>query len=150
LNKQGNLNEFFDITAGSGTYAPRKRHGYASKRLQHVVSEFRSAQAKYQDRGVSPSTAPDEEGADIADAHVKKRAKTATRTKGKNRAVKNSKASRSSSKSRTSPNSESDSEGDMYQGERGAQESPPPLRVELRPRRKGTNSDGIPMRTAHQ
>lgn len=41
LNKQGNLNEFFDVSAGSGTYAPRKRQAYASKRLQQVVSDFR-------------------------------------------------------------------------------------------------------------
>lgn len=42
MNKQGNLNEFLDVSAGSGTYAPRKRQVYSSKRLQQVVSEFRS------------------------------------------------------------------------------------------------------------
>jgi len=47
MNKQGNLNEFFDISAGSGTYAPRKRQAYSSKRLQQVVSEFRSEKAKF-------------------------------------------------------------------------------------------------------
>ncbi|TFK33242.1 hypothetical protein BDQ12DRAFT_691478 [Crucibulum laeve] len=41
LNKQGNLNEYFDVTAGSGTFAPRKRQAYTSKRLQQVVSDFR-------------------------------------------------------------------------------------------------------------
>ncbi|KAK7033213.1 hypothetical protein R3P38DRAFT_2619130 [Favolaschia claudopus] len=40
LNKQGDLNGFFDI-AGSGTVAPRKRQAYSSKRLQQVVSDFR-------------------------------------------------------------------------------------------------------------
>ncbi|KAL0065080.1 DNA repair protein rad2 [Marasmius tenuissimus] len=41
LNKQGNLNEFFDVSGGGGTLAPRKRQAYASKRLQAVVSDFR-------------------------------------------------------------------------------------------------------------
>jgi DNA excision repair protein ERCC-5 len=36
------LNDFFDITGGSGTYAPRNRQAYASKRLQQVVNDFRS------------------------------------------------------------------------------------------------------------
>ncbi|KAJ6576602.1 PIN domain-like protein [Mycena vulgaris] len=40
LNKQGDLNGFFDVT-GSGTVAPRKRQAYTSKRLQQVVSDFR-------------------------------------------------------------------------------------------------------------
>lgn len=46
MNKQGNLNEFFDVSAGSGTYAPRKRQAYSSKRLQQVVSEFRNEKTK--------------------------------------------------------------------------------------------------------
>ena len=41
LNRQGNLNEFLDISAGSGTHAPRKGRTYESKRLQQVISEFR-------------------------------------------------------------------------------------------------------------
>jgi len=44
LNKQGVLNEFLDISAGSGTHAPRQRYRYASKRLQQVVSDFRKQQ----------------------------------------------------------------------------------------------------------
>lgn len=41
LNRQGNLNEFLDISAGSGTHAPKKSRAYESKRLQQVISEFR-------------------------------------------------------------------------------------------------------------
>ncbi|KAF5391685.1 hypothetical protein D9757_002398 [Collybiopsis confluens] len=41
VNRQANLNNFFDISSGSGTAAPRKRQAYASKRLQQVVSDFR-------------------------------------------------------------------------------------------------------------
>ncbi|KAF8896462.1 hypothetical protein BD779DRAFT_1496047 [Infundibulicybe gibba] len=44
LNKQGNLNDFFEISSGSGTLAPRKRQAYASKRLQQVVADFRKKQ----------------------------------------------------------------------------------------------------------
>lgn len=46
MNKQGNLNDFFDVTSGNGTYAPRKRQAYASKRLQQVVSDWRREQQK--------------------------------------------------------------------------------------------------------
>jgi len=41
LNRQGNLNDFLDISAGSGTHAPRKNRAYESKRLQQVISDFR-------------------------------------------------------------------------------------------------------------
>jgi len=44
LNKQGDLNEFFDISSGSGTRAPRQRQAYASRRLQQVISDFRKQQ----------------------------------------------------------------------------------------------------------
>ncbi|KAF5382018.1 hypothetical protein D9615_004449 [Tricholomella constricta] len=41
LNKQSNLTEFFDLSAGNGTYAPKNRQAYTSKRLQNVVDDFR-------------------------------------------------------------------------------------------------------------
>lgn len=41
LNRQNNLNEFLDISAGSGTHAPKRSRAYESKRLQQVISEFR-------------------------------------------------------------------------------------------------------------
>lgn len=44
MNKQGNLNEFLDISAGSGTHAPRQSRAYQSKRLQQVISDFRKRQ----------------------------------------------------------------------------------------------------------
>ncbi|KDR78874.1 hypothetical protein GALMADRAFT_137860 [Galerina marginata CBS 339.88] len=44
LNKQSNLNDFLDLSAGSGTHAPRKRQAYQSKRLQQVISDFRHRQ----------------------------------------------------------------------------------------------------------
>lgn len=35
-----------DISAGSGTHAPRQRQAYASKRLQQVISDFRKRQKR--------------------------------------------------------------------------------------------------------
>ncbi|KAJ3850694.1 hypothetical protein EV368DRAFT_44752 [Lentinula lateritia] len=55
LNRQGNLNVFFDVSAGSGTAAPRKRQAYASKRLQQVVSDFRK---KRKSAGASTTVEP--------------------------------------------------------------------------------------------
>jgi len=46
LNKQSNLTGFFDISSGSGTYAPRKRQAYTSKRLQNVVDDFRKKRGR--------------------------------------------------------------------------------------------------------
>lgn len=46
MNRQGNLNSFFDVVPGSGLHAPRKRQAYGSKRLQQVVTDFRNQQAK--------------------------------------------------------------------------------------------------------
>ena len=38
------METYFDASIGSGTYAPRKRAPYASKRLQKVVTDFRKQQ----------------------------------------------------------------------------------------------------------
>ncbi|THH13045.1 hypothetical protein EW146_g7122, partial [Bondarzewia mesenterica] len=62
LNRQGNLNEYFEVTVGDGAFAPRKRNAYASKRLQQVVNDFRNEQAKLRKSGSasagSSSTSP--------------------------------------------------------------------------------------------
>ncbi|KAJ7773400.1 hypothetical protein B0H16DRAFT_1512227 [Mycena metata] len=72
LNKQGNLDGFFDIT-GSGTIAPRKRQAYASKRLQQVVSDFRKKR-KHGSQSPAASTAENSQSED-EDLPVKKKAK---------------------------------------------------------------------------
>ncbi|EMD34053.1 hypothetical protein CERSUDRAFT_107818 [Gelatoporia subvermispora B] len=70
VNRQGNLNSFFDLPIGGESHAPRKRQAYASKRLQQVVSDFRKEQAKARSRESSASASgqdaspdPDEEEA---------------------------------------------------------------------------------------
>ncbi|KAH8829812.1 PIN domain-like protein [Flagelloscypha sp. PMI_526] len=59
LAKQGNLNEFFDISAGSGTLAPRQRQAYSSKRLQQVISDYRKTKNGGKKRGLSSSPQDD-------------------------------------------------------------------------------------------
>lgn len=44
MNKQSNLTEFFDVSAGMGAFVPKKRQAYTSKRLQNVVADFRKQQ----------------------------------------------------------------------------------------------------------
>ena len=58
-NRQGNLTSFFDIAPGSGSYAPRKRQPYGSKRLQQVVTDFQKQQAKRK-TGSTSTAVPDE------------------------------------------------------------------------------------------
>ena len=60
MNKQGDLNEFMDISSGSGTRAPRQRQAYASRRLQQVISDFRKQQksGSITPGSRSPSRAP--------------------------------------------------------------------------------------------
>lgn len=132
VNKQGNLNEYFD--AGSGTYAPRKRQAFASKRLQKVVSDFRKK------RKNSASPAPELE----TEAPTRKKAKTGGRSKAT--AKTGSKASKGKVKrgrgSRSKSVEESDGAGPESSGEeadarRGkAEGNTPPLAVQLRPRPK--------------
>ncbi|KAI6042859.1 hypothetical protein EDC04DRAFT_2563357 [Pisolithus marmoratus] len=92
LNKQGDLNEFFSVTSGGGTVAPRKRQAYSSKRLQQVVTEFRKEQAKHRDRSATTPT-PElddrerEAGPITEDTRLKKRQKTAVYRKGKRTGV---------------------------------------------------------------
>lgn len=64
-NKQGTLSAFFDISVGTGTYAPRKKQAYASKRLQKIVQDYRK-ERKQQGGSTSPgprgSTEPPSRG----------------------------------------------------------------------------------------
>ncbi|KAH0833032.1 PIN domain-like protein [Lanmaoa asiatica] len=89
-NRQGSLNTFLDVESGAGSYAPRKRQAYASKRLQQVVSDFRKERAKLQDRNTE-STVPSQDG-DFAPGDETglptKRRRTTSSNKGKNSSLK--------------------------------------------------------------
>ncbi|KAG6853978.1 hypothetical protein C0991_011841 [Blastosporella zonata] len=81
LNKQGNLAEYFDISAGIGTFAPKKRQAYTSKRLQNVVDDFRRKRGRA-DSATSHSQSDDDK--DLGTAPVKKRTKTSANGKNGN------------------------------------------------------------------
>ncbi|KAL4064412.1 hypothetical protein J3A83DRAFT_4376630 [Scleroderma citrinum] len=86
LNRQGDLNGFFHMVSGTGSYAPRKRQTYNSKRLQQVVTEFRKEQGKM--CGRSATTSSDDQESNLASETEivplkKKRRKTTMSRKGK-------------------------------------------------------------------
>lgn len=87
LNKQSNLNSFFDVTAGNGTYAPRNRKAFSSKRLQQVISDFRSKR-KRDSASLTPVLTSDSRTDSASEEEVAptyKRKKTVTKGKGKAR-----------------------------------------------------------------
>jgi DNA excision repair protein ERCC-5 len=161
MNRQGNLSSFFDVAPGSGSYAPRKRQAYGSKRLQQVVTDFRTQQAQL--KGGSTSTAvPDKfTPEDDHEPAIKKRktgvtrksqakintrvtrrkgSQSVTSQRGKNRG---SRAQASSSSLRAGQEPESDS-GDEYVGNENndgpsaTETLKPRLRPRARPVTKGT------------
>ncbi|KAH7884449.1 hypothetical protein F5I97DRAFT_1812007 [Phlebopus sp. FC_14] len=165
MNRQGNLNGFFDMAPGAGSYAPRKRQAYGSKRLQQVVADFRKEQAKTHGRSTSLTPEPDESDHDelITDndtAHPKKKTRTALSRQGKGKASaqvekstakksatrRNGKGTRpkaSSSSKSGKANGDSSSEGRMESGDEFAGASGKPSRalaVQLRPRAKSRST----------
>lgn len=74
-----------EVDSGAGSYAPRRRQAYASKRLQQVVSDFRKERAKVQGRQAG-SPAPSQDGDFAPEDEVgpsKKRRKTTASNKRK-------------------------------------------------------------------
>ncbi|KII85043.1 hypothetical protein PLICRDRAFT_145693 [Plicaturopsis crispa FD-325 SS-3] len=160
LNKQGNLNDFFDVSAGTGNLAPRHRQAYSSKRLQEVVNDFRKRKAGRS--SATPEQLSDE------DAPPRKKTKTAgkgratARGKGKARASNEPDGTASTSKkapsrgrgrgrgrargartaanlgSRSTVEPGSGDDADVYESKPPAEGAPdpPPLAVQLRPRPK--------------
>lgn len=156
MNRQGNLNSFFDVAPGSGSYAPRKRQAYGSKRLQQVVTDFRNQQAKRitsasisdeddlvpEDGKEEPSTKKRKTGVKSRmkiSPVAQKRQGTGTGRRGKGRGAR---ARGSSSKTVQEPESES---GDEYvsnmvdrDGPSAIETSQPRLRPRARPVAKGS------------
>jgi DNA excision repair protein ERCC-5 len=70
------------VSGGSGTVAPRKRQAYASKRLQQIVSDFRTQQARLAGEP-SEDNAPEDLGAEGEEPEQpapKKQRRTAKKT----------------------------------------------------------------------
>ncbi|KAK0485261.1 hypothetical protein IW261DRAFT_1461585 [Armillaria novae-zelandiae] len=137
MNRQGNLNGFFDVAAGSGTFAPRRRQAYASKRLQQVVSDFR----KKRKAAVGSSGSVDE-GSDSdvneEDITVKKKAKTSSKGKTGRESISHRRGrgrgrGRPSSTRKTAEHSSS--EDDEFR-EEAVMTVEAPLSAQLRPRPK--------------
>jgi DNA excision repair protein ERCC-5 len=129
MNKQGNLNEFFDVMSGNGTYAPRKRQGYASKRLQQVVSDFRSQQRKPKGESSALDGSPGS-GDESEEGPVKKKVKTKARSPAGASAKKKVKKARGGSTRKKKQGSSSDYESD------GPGNGVKERTVQLRPRPK--------------
>lgn len=152
MNRQGNLNSFFDVAPGSGSYAPRKRQAYGSKRLQQVVTDFRNQQAKRNTSTPVSDEADDLVPEDRKEPATKKR-KTGTKSRTKTspkvaqqkRQGAGTRGKGRSAKARGSSVQESESEsGDEYVGNviddspSTTETSKPRLRPRARPVAKGS------------
>ncbi|PFH52926.1 hypothetical protein AMATHDRAFT_138725 [Amanita thiersii Skay4041] len=140
-NKQSNLSEFFGVSSGMGSYAPKKRQAYSSKRLQQVVSDFRKRQRRgslaHQSREGSYQSDSDSDRRPESSSSVKKRktqqkerkARARTNNQTSKRGGKSKVIQRSRSKSETNSEDEEPSIG-------GGTNAIPttPLAVQLRPR----------------
>ncbi|KAF8632252.1 hypothetical protein AX15_001999 [Amanita polypyramis BW_CC] len=85
INKQSNLTEYFDVSAGMGAFVPRKQQAYTSKRLQDVVEDFRKRQKADASTSVPESVQDcgrletNEDGADEYNESSRKRRKAGQR-----------------------------------------------------------------------
>lgn len=133
INKQSNLNSFFDITAGVGSYAPKQKQAYASKRLQKVVSDFRK-------KGNGKESATNTED-DLDDGKATGTSKRKSSRKAKSRAREpNTKASTSRKKRRIAEEEEEEAE----EGSSPSEDDPPEKpKSRPRPRPRRANKRAI-------
>lgn len=138
LNKHGNLNNYLDISAGSGTYAPRQRQVYASKRLQQVITDFRKRQKSSSlspapQSGSGETSQCDDSGSDNNQTPAAKKRKTMTT--GDKIPVRTSSGRRKSSRTSKGKASDTDDE-DGFVPPRDVVLAKPRLERKLRPRIK--------------
>lgn len=88
-NRQGLLNDFFSVSAGTGAAEPRKQQVYKSRRLQDLVTEHRKEQARKRAQEGESSSEP-----------------KAKKSRGKGKVTGSSRAAPSASTSSTSVGSE--------------------------------------------
>ncbi|KAJ7650180.1 hypothetical protein FB45DRAFT_819314 [Roridomyces roridus] len=135
VNKQGDLNAYFDVGAGSGTVAPRKRKAYDSKRLQQVISDFRKKQKRgSKEPAEEGSEADDDTGDHDADEPTKRKAakKAPAKGKGPSRGGRRGRGRGRGAKVDASRKSKDEDEAE-FQGQLDGDEG---LAVQLRPRPK--------------
>ncbi|KAF8575156.1 PIN domain-like protein [Ramaria rubella] len=139
-NKQGTLNNYFDISLGSGTYAPRRRQAYSSKRLQQVVADFRAAQGKSQ--SVGPGTTDEDDATSEIDGPPKKKRKGKDREKEPKRASAKKRGRGSNNqrgrgrKRKTMASPKPENEQDLLDTAAGNATPPSAMTARLRPRPK--------------
>ncbi|KAJ3907924.1 hypothetical protein F5879DRAFT_794648 [Lentinula edodes] len=147
INRQGNLNVFFDVSAGSGTAAPRKRQAYASKRLQQVVSDFRKKRNSAGTSTTAESSSDDdsqksEDREDVQPPKKKKRTSKKVKEKSNsgNLATRSKKptARRPRATKKSNVSGEDEDGGAFVRGPEAGNAAAPstPLAVNLRPRPK--------------
>lgn len=147
INRQGNLNVFFDVSAGSGTAAPRKRQAYASKRLQQVVSDFRKKRKSAGTSTTAESSSDDdsqksEEREDVQPPKKKQRTSKKVKEKSNsgNLATRSKKttARRPRATKKSNISGEDEDGGAFVRGPEAGNAAAPstPLAVNLRPRPK--------------
>ncbi|KAJ3837305.1 PIN domain-like protein [Lentinula raphanica] len=144
MNRQGNLNDFFDVSAGSGSAAPRKRQAYASKRLQQVVSDFRKKRKSSSSSSPAEPYVEDDDGEqseiskDKPPPRKKPRAskKGGTATKSKKPIARKRRVSGTQEIHKEVPSEEEDDGPSGKEFEADSTIQPPPLAVKLRPRPK--------------
>ncbi|KAG9314986.1 hypothetical protein JVU11DRAFT_4095 [Chiua virens] len=140
-NKQGDLNMFLELESGAGSYAPRRRQAYTSKRLQQVVSDFRKEREKAQGRKAgTPGPSPD---GDFAPEEAGPSSRKRRRTMGSNkRTLKTGMTEKTRQKkpSARRKNTEAGPSASVFSGEDAGDSLPiglipsQPFRVQLRPR----------------
>ncbi|KIK93609.1 hypothetical protein PAXRUDRAFT_33961 [Paxillus rubicundulus Ve08.2h10] len=125
MNRQGNLNGFFDTAPGAGSCVPRKRQAYASKRLQQVVSDFRKERAEMQARGTRTLIPGQDVDSVIEDdaAPPKKRTKTTASRKGKKASIHSKKAGPNRRTTNRASSSGVNKKGDLADGSETGEES---------------------------
>ncbi|KAE9391383.1 PIN domain-like protein [Gymnopus androsaceus JB14] len=144
LNRQGNLNDFLDVSSGSGTVAPRKRQAFKSKRLQEVVTDYRKKRKAADNEPASEDDNEDDEGEKEplkkkrATKKGKKKASDSleSSTRGRKTVARGRRAPRDQTKKKSNHSSGEDD----YESEQGSEAdkvmTTAPLAVNLRPRPK--------------
>lgn len=136
-NRQGTLNSYFDVSLGSGTYAPRRRQAYSSKRLQQVVTDFRAERNKLKNRVTGDAEDNgDGSGEEEGPPRKKRKRKKASQQQTLSKKTRGRKTPPGRSrKGKVAVSSQPGSEQAVTMAETG-ESPPPPLAVKLRPRAK--------------
>lgn len=130
MNKQSLLDPFLEKGSNGIAPVPRKRQGYASKRLREVVSDFRK-QKKAQEQAAQD--AEQEENAESSSKPPKEK-RTVTRRRGPRKPPPENANSKGKKRASAKGKSSDEEEEDAVEGANAIPSAP--LAVKLRPRTK--------------